>query len=705
MATLADIALKIGNQQEILEKSEGHLSNLSAKVEEFVRSQTSLQSLEDRAESGRVSLSSIQSADVSAAPGGGVGGFLKGLLPAGLAGGISGLLAGGGVLAGIIGLIAVGALDSQKVKDNVETLLSIGDRYSENSLSQLAADGAVILAIGGLGKALIPFAVGGALNAGVEYFAGNSWAQSVKDNVTTLLSIGNITGLEQGAQLLFSGAAVPIALKGLGLGLIAFGVGQSITALGQWVTDTTWAQQVKDNVLTLLSIADGVTGNVGMLLESAIFVPAMTGLAAGLAVFAVGTAATGLAQFVTSDGWAQQVKDNVLTLLSISDELGGSVSFIGDSAAFLLSMAGIGAGLAAFGAGAVLAGGTDMLSDWFSTGSDWAQQVKDNVATLLSIANLEGIGADTAKFVAVMTGIGAGLLAFSVGAGASSVSDAIADWITEGEGRQNWSEQVKTNVQNLLSIVDDADEGKATSFVAAMAQISAGLVAFSGANFVGALADAGAAIIGFFTGAESPFEQIKTVADQAEELERGAAAVDSLTNSIEKLGALRFDGSRINMREFAEDLAASVPVIEKAIMGGRFDDSWLPFTEQEIMGLANPNVNYDDAIRNIANLRSALGIITENSSSQGGGISPSSLETLNVQQIIAGTLQTGSDLLTEEPPSSQPIVVPVPVERPAVDRAPSGNGGGGGAYLLPASPTIDILDAVPSYDARMYQGL
>jgi hypothetical protein len=704
MATLADIALKIGNQQEILEKSEGHLSNLSAKVEEFVRSQTSLQSLEDRAESGRVSLSSIQSADVSAAPGGGVGGFLKGLLPAGLAGGISGLLAGGGVLAGIIGLIAVGALDSQKVKDNVETLLSIGDRYSENSLSQLAADGAVILAIGGLGKALIPFAVGGALNAGVEYFAGNSWAQSVKDNVTTLLSIAD-DYTASGLGVLFDGAGVSLALGGLGLGLIAFGVGQSITALGQWVTDTTWAQTVKDNVTTLLSIADGITGNVGLLLESATFFPAMTGLAAGLAVFAVGTAATGLAQFVTSDGWAQQVKDNVLTLLSISDELGGSVSFIGDSAAFLLSMAGIGAGLAAFGAGAVLAGGTDMLSDWFSTGTDWSQQVKDNVATLLSIANLEGIGADTAKFVAVMTGIGAGLLAFSVGAGASSVSDAIADWITEGEGRQNWSEQVKTNVKNLLSIVDDADEGKATSFVAAMAQISAGLVAFSAANFVDGLLGAATGILNFFRGDDSAFAQIKLVADQAEELEKGAAAVNSLTNSIEKLGALRFDGSRINMREFAEDLAASVPVIEKAIMGGTFDDSWLPFTEQEIMGLANPNVNYDDAIRNIANLRSALGIITENSSSQGGGISPSSLETLNVQQIIAGTLQTGSDLLTEEPPSSQPIVVPVPVERPAVDRAPSGNGGGGGAYLLPASPTIDILDAVPSYDARMYQGL
>ena len=675
MSSLAEIAQKIGNQQETLERSESHLSNLSARVEEYVRSQNSLQSLENRAEASGRGISPIQG-DVSTTPaaGGGVGGFLKGLLPAGLAGGISGLLAGGGVLAGIVGLIAVGALDSQKVKDNVETLLSIGDRYTENALSQLATDGAVVLALSGLGLGLTKFAVGGALNAGVEYFAGDSWADTVKDNVTTLLSIGNITGLEQGAQLLFSGAAVPLGLKGLGLGLAAFGIGQSITALGQWATDKKWAETVKDNVQTLLSIADGFTGNIKMLFEAASFPLAMTGIAAGLAVFGAGSTVAGLSDalvnFSGGSEWATNIKNNVVTLLGIKDELGDNVSMLYDSGAFGLAMSGIGLGLAAFGTGAILSGGTDMLADWFSTGNNWAQQVVDNVTTLLGIVNLPGVGADTAKFAATMTGIGAGLIAFSAGAGAASVSDAIADWITEGEGRQSWSQQVKDNVTTLLSIVDDADEGKATSFVAAMGQISAGLVAFSASNFVGSLASAGQEIIKFFTGAESPFEQIKMVADQAEELEKGAAAVDSLTGSIEKLGQLQFDGSSINMKEFAEDLAASVPVIEKAIMGGIIE-KFGPFNDIEFKGLASPDINYDDAISNITALRSALGVTAVPTSAIGNGI------------------------LSEAPPASQPVIIPVPV--PQAAPASAGSGNGGGAYLLPAAPTMDVMDPVSQY--------
>ena len=671
MSTLAEIAQKIGNQQETLERSESHLSNLSARVEEYVRSQNSLQSLENRAEASGRGISPIQG-DVSTTPaaGGGVGGFLKGLLPAGLAGGISGLLAGGGVLAGIVGLIAVGALDSQKVKDNVETLLSIGDRYSENALSQLATDGAVVLALTGLGLGLTKFAIGGALNAGVEYFAGDSWADTVKTNVTTLLSIGD-DYTAAGLGLLFDAGPVALALGGLGLGLAAFGVGQSITALGQWVTDDKWAKSIKDSVTTLLSIKDELGGNWNLLTGSVAFVPAMTGIATGLAIFSAGSTVAGmsdaLVNFSGGSEWATNIKNNVVTLLGIKDELGDNVSMLYDSGAFGLAMSGIGLGLAAFGTGALLAGGTDMLADWFSTGNNWAQQVVDNVTTLLGIVNLPGIGADTAKFAATMTGIGAGLIAFSAGAGAASVSDAIADWITEGEGRQSWSQQVKDNVTNLLSIVDDADEGKATSFVAAMGQISAGLVAFSGANFVGSLTTAGAAIIGFFTGTESPFSQIKMVAEQAEELEKGAAAVDSLTGSIEKLGQLQFDGSSINMREFAEDLAASVPVIEKAIMGGIIE-KFGPFNDIEFKGLASPDINYDDAISNITALRSALGVTAVPTSAIGNGI------------------------LSEAPPASQPAIIPVPV--PQAAPAPAGNGNGGGAYLLPAAPTVDPFEGV-----------
>ena len=86
-------------------------------------------------------------------------------------------------------------------------------------------------------------------------------------------------------------------------------------------------------------------------------------------------------------------------------------------------------------------------------------------------------------------------------------------------------------------------------------------------------------------------------------------------------------------------------------------------------------------------------------------------ETIIPPQVAPSpTSQTGAALRTSEVVEgvrerNGTQVIQVPVERPAVDRAPSGNGGGGGAYLLPASPTIDILDAVPSYDARMYQGL
>ena len=138
-----------------------------------------------------------------------------------------------------------------------------------------------------------------------------------------------------------------------------------------------------------------------------------------------------------------------------------------------------------------------------------------------------------------------------------------------------------------------------------MGKISGGLLAFAGTEFVGTLTAAGQGILSFFTGAESPFTQIMRVAEEAENLEKGANAVDSLTASIEKLGMLNFDGSSINMSAFAEDLAASVPVIEAAIMGGTIT-KFGPFNDLDFEGLASPTIDYDTAISNISRLRLAL---------------------------------------------------------------------------------------------------
>ena len=482
--------------------------------------------------------------------------------PQGMGRGFGSALGGLGKLAGIAGFLGIAGLaamqflDGKKIAENVEAILGIGERYSENTLKTLLSDGAVILALKGLGTGLLVFSAGAAASAGVNAL----------DKAT----------------------------------------------MDKFETSTGWSENVKTNVLNLLSISDGLGEAVKNLFESALFVPAMTGLSAGLAIFAVGnTLAVGseaFTQWTGATGWAQNIKDNVVTLLSIKDELGGNIEMLKDGAAFTLAMGGIGAGLAAFGAGAIITGGADMLSDWFSTGTNWAQQVVDNVTTLLSIADLPNVGYDTAGFVAVMGGIAAGLIAFGTAGTATSVMDALSDWITPGEGRQNWTEELKKNVKNVLSIVDLANEGKATQFVSAMGQISAGLVAFAASKFVTGLTNAAEAILSFFTGQDNAFDEIMKVAANADPLEKGADAVDSLTVSIEKLGKLKFDGRRINMKAFALDLADSLKVIETAIEGGTFDASWLPFDAKTVKGLNSPDIDYSAAIKNIENLRAALRI-------------------------------------------------------------------------------------------------
>ena len=75
----------------------------------------------------------------------------------------------------------------------------------------------------------------------------------------------------------------------------------------------------------------------------------MLGLGLGLAAFAIGSAATmgasalsPVVEKFTGKKWTDDVKDNVITLLSISDEVGGAGEMLKDGGAFFLAMAGLG---------------------------------------------------------------------------------------------------------------------------------------------------------------------------------------------------------------------------------------------------------------------------------------------------------------------------------------------------------------------------
>lgn len=370
------------------------------------------------------------------------------------------------------------------------------------------------------------------------------------------------------------------------------------------------ADKIKQKVVTLLSIKDEVAGGslLQLIGEGGAFALAMGGIGAGLAAFGIGAAVAGggmaLADWTTGGDWAQQIKDSVVVLLSIKDELGGNLDMIMSGGSFALAMAGVGAGLAAFGAGAFVAGAGLSFSDWAS-GGEWAGGIKDAVITLLSIkdslgGNLDML-ADGGAFMLAMTGIGAGLVAFSAGQAAAAIAQFVSD--------ENWTETIKNNVKNLISITDEEiSPEKAAVFSDTMGTMAAGLLKFSGGNFLSSLLDGAAAVVNFISGGEGPVQQMLNVAERQEDLNKGADALDRIRYALRGLGELRFDGGDLGIEDFAEDLLKAVPLIETAIMGGKIDGGILPWADDiEFKGLASGDINYEDAVRNIAALRSALG--------------------------------------------------------------------------------------------------
>jgi hypothetical protein len=207
------------------------------------------------------------------------------------------------------------------------------------------------------------------------------------------------------------------------------------------------------------------------------------------------------------------------------------------------------------------------------------------------------------KMTAGLTAIGAGLAVFGVGSAIAGMGEAVAKF----SGGTDWTQTIKNNVITLASISDEVSPEKAASFSEAMGSIAAGLMKFAGGNFVSSLLDAGAKLMNFLTGGESPIEQMMKIAENSYDLEVGAASLERIQSALSGLSSLNFDGSNLNLKEFAEDLVEAVPAIEKAIMGGKIDGGIFFGDDVEFKGLASPDIDFESAIARMAQLRSALG--------------------------------------------------------------------------------------------------
>ena len=156
-----------------------------------------------------------------------------------------------------------------------------------------------------------------------------------------------------------------IVLAGVGVAAagIGFGLNQAAQALKQFedIDGLKIAQNIND-ILTIVPSADGEGALLGFLAEGATFTIVMTGLGLGLAAFGVGAGATALTNFLAPD-YAKNIKNNVLTLLSISDAAGGNLDMLADGGALTLALIGLGVGLegarAAVGAVAGVFSGND----------------------------------------------------------------------------------------------------------------------------------------------------------------------------------------------------------------------------------------------------------------------------------------------------------------------------------------------------------
>ncbi len=520
--------------------------------------------------------------------------------------GIAALVAGGGaILAALGGFLD---FDAEGVKKNIQTLLSIQDDVGGTGEFFLKG-GTFFIAMTGIGTGLAVFGAGSAiagLSDSLNKYVGNAeWASSIKKNVLTLLSIKDDAG--GNLEFLADSGTFIIAMTAIGTGLAVFGAGSSIGGLSDALTSFVkpdWAESIKNNVLTLLSIKDDAGGNLEFLADSGTFMVSMASIGAGLAVFGAGSTVAGAADAITDfikPDFAQSIKDNVLTLLSIKDEAGGNLEFLKSGGTFFVAMTALGAGLIAFAVGETAASTAQALSSFGS--ENFAQQIKDNVQTLLSITQLEGIGMDTAGFVAIMGGLSAGLIAFAIGQTGASMADALSRFMT---GKDKFSTAIVDNVKELMTIYDipAIKDGSATgeTFAELMSGIGRGLNAFAGGQLGSALKGVGASILNFLKGGDSPIEEMVALADNAKELDTASDAIEKLATSLSVISAMKFDGSNLNFKAFAKDLKESVPIIEAAIMG---DDGG--FFGSKIEGLASSNIKYEDAVKNIKMLREAIG--------------------------------------------------------------------------------------------------
>jgi hypothetical protein len=456
----------------------------------------------------------------------------------------------------------------------------------------------------------------------------NMDVDKIGSQVTKLLAINEQAG--GNAQLLKDGGSLALALGGIGFGLAAMSIGTGVAAAVDKFSGPDFVSKIKDNVEGLLAINDLPGAGLGEG-GTAAFVATMTGLGIGLAAFAIGKAGAGVADgitaFTSGDNFADTIVKEVGTLLTIPN-LPGAKLGEGGLATFVATMTGLGLGLVAFAIGKSASGAADALTTF--QGENFAQDIKDEVETLLSITNLPGAGlgeGGTAKFIATMSGLGLGLVAFSAGKAGAGVADAFTKF-TAGD---NFAEDIKKEVATLLQIGDGASLERTGKATGALTALGLGLAAFAGGKGANALANLGSSIVNFLTGSKNPVDQAIELGKNHATVQKGADAFQDFADALNSFSNVNLD---FDAKDFAEQLFNAAQTLQLAFEGGT-TGGFLGFGETELVGITNMQADMDAAVDTITKLRGSLDMSTATvSMSAPSPIEGMVVNTLSVENAI-----------------------------------------------------------------------
>ena len=372
---------------------------------------------------------------------------------------------------------AVEAAEGEKKKTK-GFLSKIGGMFAGAGMGAAGAIAAVGIAAAGI--ALVVMSITKLIEVMSNLDAG-----MIKDKVVTLLSIsGEIE--KNGKSFIGEGAKFFLAMVGIGLGLLVFGLGAGVAGLTIRLVKEGFAEKVLHIVSKLMEIPDALGGAEKALKDGGVFLGVMMGIGVGLLVFGLGQAVASLTIRLAEEQFAEKVVHIVTTLMGIPAALGGNLEPLKAGGTFTLIMMGIGVGLAVFGAGLTIAALVVELTD-----SGFAQKVVTIVKSLMEVPAALGDPKETAskivQFTAIMLGIGAGLLVFGAGLGLST--------LVSGLVKEGFAQGVVDTVTTLLSLNDIvAARGGAFKegglFIVTMLGIAAGLFLFGAGAAVGGVVQA-----------------------------------------------------------------------------------------------------------------------------------------------------------------------------------------------------------------------